>query len=180
MAGICAYCNVDTGGNHELNCPFHPNNIREAIVVPAEDSKVRYGPTKLNYNPQKEIEQLKQQLTEAKAEIGMLKMSFKPEGCVDINKLNSKISEQAKEVEQMLNMLKRVYQKHHCGNEDIGWEELSSELCDTLCNIMGSDKFIEWAKLTRADQMEYMTNEEIEQALDKLDKQEEDKLRKKE
>lgn len=27
MADLCAYCELDTGGNHRADCPCHPDNM---------------------------------------------------------------------------------------------------------------------------------------------------------
>ena len=42
--------------------------------------------------------------------------------------------------------LKVVYLKHHCDDEDIGWEELSECLMDCLTNNMGTEAFCKFIK----------------------------------
>jgi hypothetical protein len=76
----------------------------------------------------------------------------------DIDRCRCYKKECIQQAGKMLDTLKRAYQKHQQGNEDIGWEELASELCDTLCNVMGNDEFCVFAKLTRADQIDASTD----------------------
>lgn len=40
--------------------------------------------------------------------------------------------------------IKRAYLKMTERDESIGWEELTDELANTLAQIMGDDKFVEW------------------------------------
>lgn len=44
----------------------------------------------------------------------------------------------------MMRTLKRCYRKHVRGDDDIGWDELSSELGNTLAQVMGDDEFCKW------------------------------------
>lgn len=37
-----------------------------------------------------------------------------------------------------------AYQKHHCGNEDIGWTELGNILHTAICEAIGDDAFVAW------------------------------------
>ena len=57
-------------------------------------------------------------------------------GTVSVNwtKINHRNSE----------LIKRVYRKHVLGDDSIGWEELSDDLRDTLCESMGDDEFCQW------------------------------------
>jgi len=42
--------------------------------------------------------------------------------------------------------LKRVYQKHVLNDDDIGWDELTDDIANTLAQVMGDDEFCEWAE----------------------------------
>lgn len=44
-------------------------------------------------------------------------------------------------LEWALSALRMAYRKHHMGDEEIGWEELSEHLQNTICNIVGDDQF---------------------------------------
>ena len=48
------------------------------------------------------------------------------------------------EVKGLIEVMKLAYRKHHLNDPDIGWDELSDKLLDTLCNSMGNDGFQEW------------------------------------
>lgn len=50
--------------------------------------------------------------------------------------------------ERLLEMVQRTYRKHHLGDESIGWEELSLELCNVLCEVMGDKAFVKWVNDT--------------------------------
>lgn len=50
------------------------------------------------------------------------------------------------EIEELIRILKLVYQKHHLGDEKIGWDELDDILGDTLAEIMGDDEFQKWIR----------------------------------
>ena len=41
--------------------------------------------------------------------------------------------------------LKTVYQKHVCGHDNIGWEELGTMTHDLLCNLIGDKEFKKWS-----------------------------------
>lgn len=43
-----------------------------------------------------------------------------------------------------LEALKLVYRKHHAGDPEIGWDELTDVIVDCLCNNMGSNEFCTW------------------------------------
>lgn len=43
-----------------------------------------------------------------------------------------------------LSALKLAYRKHHLGDEEVGWNELSDRLCDALCNATGDTDFQKW------------------------------------
>lgn len=45
---------------------------------------------------------------------------------------------------ELLEAVKLAYRKHHLGDPDIGWDELSEKLLDALCNAMGADGFVQW------------------------------------
>lgn len=40
--------------------------------------------------------------------------------------------------------VKLAYRKHHMGDEDVGWNELSDRLRDALCNSMGDVGYQRW------------------------------------
>jgi len=44
----------------------------------------------------------------------------------------------------LLDAVKNAYRKHHLGQAEIGWDELSEILMNALCNVMGEDKFCKW------------------------------------
>lgn len=50
----------------------------------------------------------------------------------------------------LLAVVKLAYQKHHLGDQNIGWEELGTRLCDALCNAMGDAEFQKWLESTGA------------------------------
>lgn len=45
---------------------------------------------------------------------------------------------------QVMHALCSAYQKHVCGDELIGWDELSDLMTDALCEAMGDDDFNFW------------------------------------
>lgn len=46
--------------------------------------------------------------------------------------------------DRMLRAIQRTYRKHYLHDSDIGWEELSDELYDTLCEAMGDEEYCKW------------------------------------
>ena len=42
--------------------------------------------------------------------------------------------------------LELAYRKHHLNDENVGWDELSEELRDSLCELKGDEKFQRWLK----------------------------------
>jgi hypothetical protein len=50
------------------------------------------------------------------------------------------------EKESLLRAVQCSYLKHHCGSEEIGWDELSEILSDALWNAMGPDACNEWCE----------------------------------
>lgn len=40
-----------------------------------------------------------------------------------------------------------AYRKHHLDDQTIGWDELSEELLNTLCNVMGDEGFLKWVNV---------------------------------
>lgn len=48
--------------------------------------------------------------------------------------------------ESLLNAVKMAYRKHHLGDTEIGWDELSDMLLDALCELMGDEEFNRWLK----------------------------------
>lgn len=45
---------------------------------------------------------------------------------------------------ELLNVVKAAYLKHHCGQDNVGWNKLSDMMCDALCNAMGDVGFQRW------------------------------------
>jgi hypothetical protein len=45
---------------------------------------------------------------------------------------------------ELLDTVKLVYMKHCLNDPEIGWEELSDKLLNTLCNVMGDKGYQEW------------------------------------
>lgn len=45
---------------------------------------------------------------------------------------------------ELLGVVKAAYLKHHCGLDNVGWEQLSNMMCDALCNAMGDTQFQRW------------------------------------
>ena len=60
MDNICAYCNLDTAGNHQIDCQLHPNNqssvvaLDATIEAPAHDEFVISSDCKLNFGNQRD------------------------------------------------------------------------------------------------------------------------------
>lgn len=48
------------------------------------------------------------------------------------------------DVVALLNACSAAYEKHHCGNENIGWNELSDKLFRAIKNIISSETFEKW------------------------------------
>jgi hypothetical protein len=43
-----------------------------------------------------------------------------------------------------------AYRKHHLGEEDIGWDELSTVLHNALCEAMGDEGYQRWMEFLKA------------------------------
>lgn len=56
--------------------------------------------------------------------------------------------------ERLFRCVLMAYLKHHCGNDDIGWSELSDALQNEICNTIGDTAFCEW--------LDRMTSAEVE------------------
>ncbi len=70
-------------------------------------------------------------------------------------KQQKKIEQLQGEIEGLRDVVKLAYRKHHLDDPDIGYEELSTNLCDALCNSIGDDAFQEWLQALRpAEQKE--------------------------
>jgi glutamate/tyrosine decarboxylase-like PLP-dependent enzyme len=54
-----------------------------------------------------------------------------------IDELEQKNAELRKTKENLLNAVKAAYRKHHMGDDNIGWNELSTILHDAMCEEMG-------------------------------------------
>jgi len=49
----------------------------------------------------------------------------------------------------MLDTIKMAYRKHHLDDPSIGWEELSDNMQNTMCEIMGDSSFCEFIEQYR-------------------------------
>jgi len=47
-------------------------------------------------------------------------------------------------VRDLFRACQMAYRKHHCGDDSIGWDELSKELYNAITNSVGDSKFIQW------------------------------------
>lgn len=47
-------------------------------------------------------------------------------------------------IRQIETTLKNCYRKHVNMDDSIGWDELSDQLCNALCELIGDDAFVEW------------------------------------
>jgi hypothetical protein len=45
---------------------------------------------------------------------------------------------------ELLDVLKAMYLKHHCGYDDEGWNTLGDRMQNVLCNAMGDNVFCKW------------------------------------
>jgi len=45
----------------------------------------------------------------------------------------------------ILNVLGMAYQKHHCGNDSIGWNELSDQIHLVICRVVGTRIYQKWS-----------------------------------
>ena len=43
--------------------------------------------------------------------------------------------------DKLLQTVKLAYRKHCLGDDSIGWDELEKFLLDTLCEVMGDERF---------------------------------------
>jgi len=67
----------------------------------------------------------------------------------EVDRLKATLAEREKEVERLLVSLQMAYRKHHLNDDSIGWEELSTSLLNTLCNVMGDEGYQEWLNVWR-------------------------------
>ena len=51
-----------------------------------------------------------------------------------------------KNLDLLLNTVKLAYRKHHLGDDTIGWDYLSDTMKDTLCEVMGDERYTKWLK----------------------------------
>ena len=58
-------------------------------------------------------------------------------------------------VDLMLKTLKRVYRKHVLDDKSIGWDELSDELLNTLCEVMGDGEYVSWLNAAKNKKVFY-------------------------
>ena len=58
--------------------------------------------------------------------------------------LRSEIDALRRERDEQTRLIQSAYRKHHLGQDNIGWNELSDRMCDTLCNVMGDTAFQKW------------------------------------
>lgn len=50
----------------------------------------------------------------------------------------------AAKVARLFSAVANAHRKHVQGDLSIGWRELSEQLTDTLCEVMGDERFQEW------------------------------------
>ena len=58
--------------------------------------------------------------------------------------LEKRVGELEGEKARLLHALKWAYRKHHCGDDSIGWDELSEIMSCALPEVMGSNEFCVW------------------------------------
>lgn len=47
---------------------------------------------------------------------------------------------------ELLEVVKLAYRKHHCYDDSIGWDELSDKLYCALANAMSDEGFVKWIR----------------------------------
>jgi hypothetical protein len=55
---------------------------------------------------------------------------------------------------RLLKATKMAYQKHVMNDPDIGWEELSDVLLDTLCTVLEEDGYRAWIASLKNDKVQ--------------------------
>lgn len=51
-----------------------------------------------------------------------------------------------RKIEEIIQVLKLAYQKHHMDDDKIGWDELGQIMGDTLAEVMGDEEFQKWIR----------------------------------
>lgn len=59
-----------------------------------------------------------------------------------VDKQRAESERARRDADDLLRVVKRMYRKHGCGDDSIGWEELTDEMMNVLCNVMGDDEFV--------------------------------------
>ncbi len=54
-----------------------------------------------------------------------------------------------KERDILLNAVQKAYRKHHLNDPNIGWEELSDILFNSLCEVMTDKGFQSWLYIAK-------------------------------
>ena len=63
-----------------------------------------------------------------------------------ITALESELSRAQERSEEMLELIKLLYRKHHMGDGRIGWVKLGEKMMDALCNAMGDKEYQKWVE----------------------------------
>jgi hypothetical protein len=50
----------------------------------------------------------------------------------------------------LLHTLQSAYRKHCLGDDSIGWDELSEQILDCLCTVMGDEEFNSWLEFAKS------------------------------
>ena len=66
---------------------------------------------------------------------------------VRVNAFLDQVEADATQLSRAQRVLRMAYRKHHLGVESIGWNELSDELANVLCEMMGDKEFQDWARI---------------------------------
>ena len=58
-------------------------------------------------------------------------------------------TKEMKDRDILLVAVQKAYRKHHMGDQNIGWEELSEVLLDALCEVMTDKGFQSWLHIAK-------------------------------
>ena len=64
----------------------------------------------------------------------------------EVSRVVNAVTGEGQELSQnpLLPVLKMAYQKHALNDDSVGWDELTDELCNALCEVMGDKGFQDW------------------------------------
>lgn len=65
------------------------------------------------------------------------------------HRVNRELQDLKQREAELVEAVKATYRKHHLNDESIGWEELSTILLNTLCNVLGDVGYQEWMVTTK-------------------------------